>query len=209
MAALLEALKAPLAPTALEVFGAVHDEGDTVVLLGPREPGFWAAFSASCEYQDGEPDPLDRWSKRVISDLAEKLDGAAIFPSDGPPYAPFMTWAVDSGQAWQSPVGMLVHARAGLMVSYRGALRLPELYELPSPAAKPCESCAQPCLEACPVAALNASHVYDVPACKTHASAPEGISCRTEGCLVRRICPVSQTHGRLPEQSAFHMRSFL
>ncbi|UYV38000.1 ferredoxin [Rhodobacteraceae bacterium D3-12] len=122
---------------ALALFGALHDGPDTLLLLGPNEPGFWAHFTAQPEYSDGLPDPLDRWSKRVITSLAQAWDGTAIFPSDGPPYPAFLDWALRSKQAFTSPVGMLVHARAGLMVSYRGAVRLPGHRALPAPAAPP------------------------------------------------------------------------
>lgn len=209
MAALLQALSPAPETAQLSLFGALHDAGETVLLLGPHEPGFWAAFSASPEYQDGAPDPLDCWSKRVIGALAEQWGGTAVFPSDGPPYPPFMAWALASGQAWQSPIGMLVHARAGLMVSYRGAVRLPALLELPPPATNPCDTCAKPCLSACPVGALNASQVYDIPACKAHITAPQGADCLGSGCLARRACPLSESYGRLPAQSAFHMKAFL
>lgn len=210
MAALYETLRPAPEQEALALFGAIHEGEDTIALLGPNEPGFWAHFTASPEYQNGNSDPLDRWSRRVISRLAADWGGDPVFPSDGPPYAPFLDWALQSGQAWQSPVGMLVHAHAGLMVSYRGAVRLPGRYDLPPARANPCESCVtKPCLNACPVNALNESMEYDVPRCRTHISSAIGNACLTGGCLVRRSCPVSQDYGRLPAQSAFHMRSFL
>ncbi len=193
---------------ALEILGALHEGGTTVLLLGPHEPGFWAHFMAQPEYNDGMPDPLDRWSKRAIGALATDWGGTAIFPSDGPPYPPFQEWARHSGQAFTSPVGMLVHARAGLMVSFRGAVRLPGEHPLPPPAPNPCDTCAaQPCLAACPVGALDRQG-YDVPLCKSHIAAPAGRDCLNQGCAVRLACPISQTYGRVAAQSAFHMRAF-
>lgn len=194
----------------LEILGALHDGPDTILLLGPSEPGFWAAFSAAPEYADGAPDPMDRWSKRVLGRLARDWGGTAIFPSDGPPYPPYLAWALASGRAWQSPVGMLVHDRAGLMISFRGAVRLPGLHPLPAPAVtgKPCESCAdRPCLTACPVSALGPNG-YDVPVCKAFLHTAPGGDCMTRGCAVRRSCPAGHSYGRLEAQSAFHMRAF-
>ena len=194
---------------ALEIFGALHEDGETILLLGPHEPGFWAHFTAQPEYRDGAPDPLDRWSKRAIGTLAAQWGGTAIFPSDGPPWPSFQQWARRSGQAFGSPVGMLVHARAGLMVSYRGAVRLPGAPPLPPPASNPCDTCAdQPCRSACPVDAL-APQGYDVPSCKAHIATPAGQDCMTGGCAARRACPISQSYGRVAAQSAFHMRAFL
>jgi hypothetical protein len=96
----------------------------TLLLLGPSEPGFWAHITASAEFIDGAPDPIDRWSRRVIGHMACDLGAKALFPFGGPPWHPFIGWAKRSGRAWESPVGFLVHDHAGLMVSYRGALAL-------------------------------------------------------------------------------------
>ena len=201
------------APHHLAVMGALHlAEGElpghaTLVLLGPLEPGFWAAFTQTPEYLDATPDPMDRWSSRVIGALAKDLGGRAIFPFGGPPWQPFIDWARRSGRAWPSPVGLLVHDVAGLMVSYRGALAFPDRIDLPDPASRPCDTCAtQPCLTACPVAALRPG-AYDVPACKADLDRA-GNDCRAQGCAVRRTCPVSQSYGRAPAQSAFHMGYF-
>lgn len=201
----------PLSPAAeefhLSVVGMLRENGGTLVLLGPDEPGFWPAFHNSNEIRDGQPDPLDRWSKRVICALAELWGGVPAFPSDGPPYPPFQAWARASGQAWDSPVGMLVHDTAGLWISYRGAIHIPALLDLPEAGQHPCLTCAAPCLTACPVSALGASG-YDVPACKSHLNGEDRADCMAQGCAVRRVCPVSETYGRFPAQSAFHMKAF-
>ena len=200
----------------LEVFGAFHPEpGDlapegtgTLLLLGPREPGFWDHFAESPECRDGDQDPLDRWSMRAVSAIAESAVAEPLFPFGGPPYRPFHRWAIRSGRAWQSPVGMLVHDRAGLMASYRGALALGERLELPDLPNRPCDSCPdRPCETACPSGALG-TRGYDVPVCREFLDSPDGRECMTLGCAVRRSCPVSRLHARIPEQSAFHMKAF-
>jgi epoxyqueuosine reductase len=121
----------------LDVMGVVHDncpEGiASLVLLGPAARGFWPHFTASKEYRDGAANPLDRWSERVISGLAEQLGATPFFPFGGPPYQPFIGWALASGSAHLSPVGLLVHERAGLMVSYRGALGFAQSIVAPPP----------------------------------------------------------------------------
>jgi hypothetical protein len=201
----------------LEVFGGFHPaQGDdcpdgtgTILLFGPSEPGFWAHVTTMPEWQDGAPDPLDRWSKRVLGNIAAIHGGQAIFPSDGPPYPPFYRWALRTGRVWASPVQLLVHDRAGLMVSFRGALALPDQLDLPPPpAVTPCESCTErTCETACPVAALTTAG-YDVPSCHAFLDTSAGRECLSSGCHVRRACPLSQAYGRLPEQSAYHMRLF-
>jgi len=209
------------AKEALCIFGALNpdpegqapDGAQTLLLFGPQGPGFWPHFSAQPEYLDGAPDPLDRWSKRVIGRLAQDSAGRAIFPSDGPPYPPFQAWALASGRAWVSPVTLLVHDTAGLMLSYRGAIALPDRLPIPQhalfgPAGGPCQSCAEhACLSACPVGALTSAG-YDVATCHEYLDTPSGESCLSRGCALRRACPVSQSYGRVEEQSAFHMKAF-
>lgn len=202
----LQEIEAAAEAVGLAVFGALHPEtGGTLMLLGPDEPGFWAGIKASPEFSG--PDPVDRWSERVIGGLAADLGAKALFPFGGPPYQPFVGWALASGQVWQSPVGLLVHDRAGLFVSFRGALAFGAKLPLPPAAAKPCDTCAKPCLTACPAGALTGEG-YNLPACHDFLNQPPGRDCMTQGCAVRRSCPISQSYGRLPEQSAHHMRHF-
>ncbi|MEZ5751269.1 MAG: ferredoxin [Paracoccaceae bacterium] len=179
-----------------------------LVLISPTGgDGFWPHLTTQPEWRDGAPDPLDRWSHRVLSGLARDGGGVTFFPSDGPPWPPFQRWATESGALWQSPVGMLVHARMGLWTSFRGALAVP--FDVPMPPSEnPCTRCAdRPCVTACPVAALSPTR-YDTDACHAHLDKPEGADCLSTGCRARRACPVSQSHARSPEQSAYHMSRF-
>ncbi len=178
----------------------------TLLLIGPQEPGFWPHLQAQPEW--GGPDPVDRWSRRVIGRLACDLGGKALFPFGGAPYQPFSSWALRSGTVWESPVRLLVHAEQGLFVSFRGALALRQDMDMPPAPARPCDICAdKPCLSACPVAALTGTG-YDLPRCHVYLDQPGGAACMTGGCLVRASCPVSQAYARMPEQSAYHMRQF-
>jgi len=194
-------------PAGLFVAGTAPHEDGTVVLLGPEGSSFWAILKASSEWRDGQPHPVDRWSRRVITDFASNIGGRAVFPFGGPPHAPFFTWAAASGRAWPSPVGMLVHDRMGLWASYRGAVILPQPCAPPEVSAPPCTPCAKPCATACPVGALSSSG-YDTKACHAWLSRPEGADCLTLGCRARRACPLAVAHGRLPEEAAHYMRHF-
>lgn len=183
-------------------------DGDTsgsVALLAPT-PGFWPAFTAAPEFTDGAPNPLDRYSKRLIDALADGLGATAVYPSDGPPYPPFFAWALASGQVWSSPVSLLVHADQGLWLSFRGALRLAAPYA-PAHAVSPCSTCAAPCRSACPVGALTPAG-YDTARCHSWLDTSEGRDCLTRGCAVRRACPVGARFGRSEDQSHFHMRAY-
>ncbi len=194
----------------LFTMGLLQKDQDTIILLGANAR-MWPIFQASAETKDGRSDPLDRWSKRVIGSIARDAGAVAVFPSDGPPYAPFIAWAIETGRFWQSPTGMLIHDAAGLMISIRGALKVAGQHTLPETRAlSPCDTCAdKPCLHACPVGALSGETAYDVPACKTFIASEELQDCMTQGCKVRRACPISAAFERDPEQSHFHMRSFM
>lgn len=203
-----------LAENRLAILGGFHpgpDDGApegaaTILLIGPAGPLFWDVFRSSSEFADGRADPLNRWSERVIGALASVVGGTAVFPFGGPPWAPFPAWARASGRAWDSPVGLLVHAEAGLFVSYRGALALPGRHPVPPAAARPCDTCPAPCLKACPVGALTGAG-YDVPACQDFLGTGAGADCLDRGCAVRRACPVGADL-RPDAQSAFHMAAF-
>ena len=176
-----------------------------VVLLGPDEPAFWPVFAASPEARDGAPDPLDRWSQRVIDGVANDCGAEAIYPFGGPPFLPFQTFATRSGQAWASPIRFLVHADLGLWVSFRGALVFAGGTGPLAPAERPCDACSAPCATACPVDAF--ADGYDVAACKRHINSPAGADCIARGCRARRACPVGAGL-RMPAQAAFHMEAF-
>lgn len=212
----LDQLRATASDHRLAVFGTVAltpEDGlpaglRTLVLLGPDEPGFWPHVTSQPEWLDGAADPIDRWSTRVIDGLAAAVGGQAFYPFGGPPYRPFYQWAVRSRRAWASPVTLLVHDRAGLFASYRGAIALGDAPPTPAPQQSPCVSCAEkPCLSACPPRALTAKG-YDLAPCHAFLDRPAGADCLNEGCAVRRACPVSRAYGRLAAQSAYHMRLF-
>jgi hypothetical protein len=198
---------------ALEVLGTCETTNQdglpygTLALLGPAQPDFWQRFIQSSEYLDGTADPLDRWSERVIAELADATGGIALFPF-GSPARPYISWALRTGRCWVSPVGLLVHEEAGLWVSFRGAILFEDAQSKPVEIASPCDTCMdQPCLTACPVSALS-SEGYDLKTCHGFLDRREGRDCMEQGCAVRRACPISQRHGRKAAQSAFHMRAF-
>lgn len=184
-------------------------DSGTLVLLGTGAD-FWPLFTTAPEYRDGLSDPVNTWSLRVIGGLADQFQATPHFPFGGPPYAPFITWALASGRAFSSPTGMLVHDTVGMMISYRGALWFEAELVLPAERPEsPCNSCKdQPCTLACPVAALSADQPYDVSACHGWLDTDGGQDCMSLGCAARRACPVSQSFGRDPAQSSLHMKAF-
>lgn len=210
-------IAAAAAAEGLGVVGALHPDGDdgapagaeTLLLLGPDGAAMWTVFRAAPEAADGAPDPLDRWSARIIGALAARFGGQAVFPFGEPPYAPFFRWALKGSPVWGSKLGMLIHAERGVWVSFRGALALPVRLALPprAEAARPCDPCPAPCRAACPVSAFTDAG-YDAAACRAHLDRPEGAPCRDGGCLARRACPVGEAFAPSPEQGAFHLAAF-
>ncbi|MBB5517067.1 hypothetical protein FHS89_003111 [Rubricella aquisinus] len=196
-----------LAPHGLRVMGVAPHDGGSAVLIGPDNRVFWPLFSTSPEYRDGASHPLDRWSRRVLQGVAGAVGAVPVFPFDGPPWPPFLRWAEASGVIWPSPIGPFVGTQTGLWVSFRGALLLPEPLAPQRDAARPCDSCAQPCATACPVDAF-AGGQYDVAACRAHLRQPEGADCMDQGCRARRACPVGQAFAPPRPQVALHMTAF-
>ena len=108
----------------------VPKEAQSILLLGRDEPNFWEIFKESEEFNDLDADPLDRWSKRVIDNIAVQNDCTALYPFGAEPYKPFFSWALRSGTVWPSPVHLAVHKDRGLFVSFRGALAINQAKKL-------------------------------------------------------------------------------
>ncbi|MEM7169003.1 MAG: hypothetical protein AAF530_02465 [Pseudomonadota bacterium] len=183
----------------------------TVVLLGNVGSSIWPQFSHSTEALDGQPDPLNRWSTRVIGEMAEALGGVPHYPFGGPPYVPFLRWAQRAEPVFSSPLGMLIHPVYGVWHAYRGALAFAETIQLPlaREADSPCESCRdRPCLSACPVSAFGQGP-YRADDCAAHIATPAGVDCLEQGCLARRACPIGADFLYLADQAGLHMKAFL
>lgn len=210
------------AEAGLAVRGAFHprpgefdgrlSSASSVVLLGFTGGIQWRHFAHAPEAQDRLPDPLDRWSRRIIGALAREFDAFDVYPSassEAP--LPFQRLALRCEPVHQSPIGLLIHPQWGLWHAYRGALLLPFVIELPPPATSehPCASCAtQPCLTACPVDAFRPG-TFELDACVQHVLSDAGRPCREHGCLARRACPVGAEFRYGDEQARFHMQAFL
>jgi hypothetical protein len=183
----------------------------TLVLLGWTGGDQWPVFAASPEFHDWLPDPLSRWSKRLIDGIAIELGAAAFYPFGGPPWLDFQSWALKAEPVHRSPLGLLIHPQWGLWHSYRGALGLRERLDLPHQknTASPCESCRErPCLSACPVSAFAMDRPYDYAACREHLEGA-GEDCRARACAARRACPIAPDKRYSEPQAAFHIRALL
>jgi hypothetical protein len=207
----------------LAVRGAFHPAADefasnlpqqvvagTLVLLGFTGSLQWSAFAASVEARDGMADPLDRWSRRVVGELARRYAAFDIYPSGNPRW-PFQQLAQRCETVRPSPIGLLIHPRWGLWHAYRGGLIFDQRIDLPTSAVAehPCDGCAaKPCLTSCPVDAFK-DGAFDVEACTNHVQSAAGVECRERGCRARRACPIGAEWKYGEEHARFHMDAFL
>ncbi len=205
-------------PTSHDVLPTLPGAATAAVvwMVGQVGSECWRAFSGSRFYADALPDPLDRWSKSIGDALAHQHGGVAIYPSDGPPYAPFQRWASRAQPLLASPLMLLIHPQYGLWHALRFALAMPTLLaqdaasiaDGPGVPADLCLSCdGRPCLSACPVQAFTPAG-YDVAACAAHLHDAAGQDCVQHGCLARRACPVGTEHRYSQPHAAFHMAAF-
>ncbi|AXS42336.1 hypothetical protein D1F64_00670 [Breoghania sp. L-A4] len=184
----------------------------TLLLIGNAGPALWQRFSASPEYADGAGNPLDRFTRRVLSAIAAHFGFTPLFPFDGPPYHPFQGWALRAGGFSRAPMGVLAHEIYGPWAAFRAAFVSTERFGTfrMNGVAGPCESCTEkPCIAACPAGALTPT-AYDVPLCharlmRDHAGDAGCIL----GCMARLACPHGAEFTQTPEQARHHMRSFV
>lgn len=186
----------------------------TLLLVGSLSDELFTPFRESPEARDDAPDPLDRYTRRVLAGIASELGLGIVFPFEGPPYFPFQRWALGTGGFSHSPMGVLAHREYGTWLGLRAALLSAQPVEATAPAASPgpCGTCLEkPCISACPASALSDAPPpagYDVPRCLAHLrAAPEAV-CHT-GCLARRACPFGRDHAQSAPAGAFHMAAFL
>ncbi len=191
----------------LEPAAGIEFSGRSLVLVGNAGPAMFERFASE---RDPVLDLMDRWTRDVLTPLADRLGARAQFPFDTP-HPPFLTWARAAGAGTTSPLGMNIHPEFGLWHAYRAAFIFDDAIAIPPADAgpSPCDNCAdKPCLTTCPVNAFSPDG-YDVAACAAHLSSADGEPCRTHGCMARNACPAGLEYLYSPEQTRFHMVAFM
>ncbi|MDR7032856.1 4Fe-4S dicluster domain-containing protein [Mesorhizobium sp. BE184] len=182
----------------------------SVLLVGQAGAAPWPYFLAWRQTQPTDiADPLDTWSRQVISKIADQFGARAVSPSDRP-YLPFQQWAMRAEGLRPSPLGILMHPEYGLWHAYRGALLFQEemAFEAAPKRNHLCDACiGKPCVKSCPVEAYSADG-FAYERCLAHVRGGAGGACRSQGCLDRNACPYGIEYRYPASVQAFHMAAF-
>ncbi len=207
---------APNGLTALGWFsmfsGPDEMQGKSAALIGNRGRAMWQRFSASDIATDGQPNPLERWTKAVMQPLTSIHNAHVLFPflEGSERYWPFQQWAKVALGLQQSPPGLLIDPVYGLWHAFRAVLVFDQEFDVEETrqVAHPCYDCLdKPCLNTCPVDAITPTK-YRVNACRQHLISQQGQQCSSTGCLARNACPVGREHAYSSAQQEFHMNAF-
>jgi len=222
-------LKGKLAENGLSVLGALRlannhcaagegvFSGQYAILVGNEGGKMWSFFAQSPEYGDGGKDPMNRWTRRMLSKLTHDADCELRYPFDKP-YWPFQRIACEAMGIKSSPLGILIHPEFGLWHAFRAIIIVSpnndlaeEIQNMIHQAQKlihPCEICPdKPCLTACPVSAFNGTSL-DREACFQHLDEGNEPHCMKSGCMARNTCPVGSSFKYENAQIEFHMKSY-
>lgn len=200
--------------------GEESRKGMVAALVGNAGPSMWRSFDASDEKIDGNPDPLDRWTRKVVTKIGDEAGLVSRFPSDKP-WWPFQRISARVMGLKQSPLGILIHPEYGLWHAFRALLLVEPETEIvshlkglsPDPEAviHPCDSCMdKPCISACPVDAfgsIGAARI-DRGRCLSHVVSGATPHCLDMGCYSRSACPVGKEWRYGDAQLKFHMLSY-
>lgn len=191
--------------------------GKRALLIGNAGHDMWRVFLNSPEFNDGYCNPMNRWTKRVLDEMAGSLGVRVVYPFDEP-YWPFQRLAQKAAGVKPSPLGVLIHSEFGLWHAYRGLIIFEEIQEFESQIKTithqveslnhPCDSCLEKhCLSACPVGAFTGDRL-DVRSCFTHLDSGKDPNCMQFGCRARCACPIAKEHQYDGAQMKFHMKSY-
>ncbi len=182
-----------------------------LIVVGNGGGAFWEAFRDACRARPehaAPPDPLDRFTREVVTAAVEGPHARCLFPFDTTPVpVVFQTLAEVAGLGRPGLVGVLIHPVYGPWIALRAAVVLRDVVTASRPADgfDPCPTCTlRPCIPACPVNAVG-PRGWDVPRCAAHRLAPED-SC-AGGCHARIECVYGRPHRYPAAALAFHQAS--
>lgn len=161
--------------------GWVHERPERAALAGPLDARIAEALERVA------PDPSRRWMRCAAND-GQQVD--------------FRTLAKEAGLGDASRLGLLLHPTYGPWLALRAACfttdPLPVTGPLTGPS--PCDGCAAPCSQACPVGAISERGWSFAPCVGFQERDP---TCHG-GCLARSACVVGREHAYGVEQHRYH-----
>ncbi|WP_373046483.1 hypothetical protein [Vulgatibacter sp.] len=176
------------------------------LLLLSGGPAFFDRFAAAGPHAGA--DPLDDWTRALVERLLVPLRTAGIEAQARHPFVgeaaplPFQRIGAAAGLGAPARIGLTLHPVHGSWIAYRALLLLScPVEEHPLPAFTPCESCAAPCIPACPAGAV-ATGGWDAAGCSNHR-VDHGDPCAS-GCHARLACPVGADARYGDEALRFH-----
>jgi hypothetical protein len=189
---------------------SLYEEGwRSGLLVGNLGGSFWGKFK-----EGRKPyvrDSLDEWTKRVLDCVGESIGAGGVYPFEGPPYYPFLSWAQRGERLRPGPLGLLVHPRYGLWHAYRGLFLWREVKDFSevTESVHPCDECVEkPCLSGCPVGAFRATGL-DVGMCRSYLESGKGEECINMACQARRKCVIGREYSFDREESRYHTLIFM
>ncbi len=202
-------------PPGLRLAGLLPD-ARAALIVGSGGPVFFERFLMAPEARDGSPNPLDRFTARVVGELTAAalaplgVAHALAFPFAGrAPLIPFQRLGRAAGLGGPGPLGLQVHPDYGPWWAYRALVVLDRALNALEPPSSPlgdgCAGCPAPCVAACPAGAV-ARTGFDVVAC--HARRLTAEPCRLS-CAARIACIRGPEHRYSDRQLAFHMAASL
>jgi epoxyqueuosine reductase len=200
------AFDAAAAPLRLE---ALLPGARGALIAGAGGRTFFDRFSAAPEARDGQADPLDRYTARVVAAAAAAALGgsgarhAVAYPFGATPVIPFQRLGRAAGLGGPGPLALQIHPVYGPWWAYRAIIVVDQPLAPGAPVGDGCAGCAAPCVAACPAGAVARSG-FDVVAC--HARRLIAPAC-AESCAARVACIRGPEHRYRDEQLAFHMRA--
>jgi ferredoxin len=182
------------------------------VVVGSGGPAFFDRFLAAPESSDGAPDPLDRFTARVVAAVTRSaLEPSAVahavhFPFVGwDPVIPFQRLGRAAGLGDPGPLGLQIHPDFGPWWAYRAMIVLDRAGPATLAPGDGCAGCPAPCVAACPAGAVTRAG-FDVRSC--HARRLSAEPCRLS-CAARIACVRGPEHRYSERQLAFHMAASL
>ncbi len=180
----------------------------SIVVVANGGRAAWSAFVADLERDAavlvGHRHPFDAWCAARVRAADDDAGGARAWffaAAESEIHLDFRRLAALAGLGVRSRLGLLLHPEFGPWVGLRAAAFVDEVLPVvPPPRAVPCDTCARPCVEACPGAAFP-DGAWNVDAC-TAFHVVSTACART--CHARVACPEGAAHRYGDEQLGYH-----